>query len=91
MKKAFLLTIKGRVQGVGYRWFAKDRAHELDLTGYVKNLYNGDVEVFSEGEETTLERFIMDLRQGPSFSRVEEVIIKEYPYEGKYKDFSVTF
>ena len=91
MKKAFLLTVKGRVQGVGYRWFANERAKELAISGYVKNLWNGDVEVFAEGEEASLERFIIDLKQGPSFSHVQEVLSKEYPYEAKYEQFSVKF
>jgi len=91
MKKAFLLTIKGRVQGVGYRWFTRQCANELSVNGYVKNLYNGDVEVFVEGETTALERFMLDLKQGPSFSRVDQIVIKEFPYEAKYTDFQVTF
>ena len=83
--------MKGRVQGVGYRWFAREAARSLSLTGYVKNLYNGDVEAFAEGEEEQLERFILDLKKGPAMSHVENVIVKEYAYGPKFSEFNVTF
>ena len=89
MKIAFHLTIKGRVQGVGYRYYTQREAHNLGLTGYVKNLYNGDVEVFVEGEKETVEYFISYLRRGPDFADVDEIKVTKHHYEDKYEKFDL--
>jgi len=91
VKKAFLLTVSGRVQGVGFRWFTREQAEKLNITGYVKNLWSGSVEIFAEGEEERLERFILELKQGPSFAKVEAIRSEEFPYTSRYKQFSIAF
>ncbi|HFE64108.1 MAG TPA: acylphosphatase, partial [Caldithrix sp.] len=72
-KAAFVAFIKGMVQGVGYRYFAYRRAAVYDITGYVRNLADGSVEVFAEGPRTQLEAFLGELKRGPQLSYVEEV------------------
>ena len=75
--------MSGRVQGVGFRYFAHDAARREGLTGYVTNLADGRVEVLAEGEAESLERFERALRQGPSRSRVEHVVVDELdPHQG---------
>ena len=69
--------MSGRVQGVGFRYFAQDAARREGLHGYVTNHDDGTVEVSAEGEADALERFERKLRQGPSRSRVEHVMIDE--------------
>ena len=91
MKIARNLLIKGRVQGVGYRYYTQREAEKLGLTGFVKNLYNGDVEVYVEGDKEIVDYFISFLRRGPGFADVDEIKITEIPYENKYLDFSVSF
>ena len=65
------------MQGVGFRYFAQDAARREGLHGHVTNQDDGTVEVTAEGEAEALERFERKLRQGPSRSRVEHVMIDE--------------
>lgn len=66
-------VVSGRVQGVGYRYFALKRAEELGVAGFVRNTPDGSVEVIAEGSEELLAQFEARLKEGPSFARVEEV------------------
>ena len=58
--KAVRILISGRVQGVGFRWFAETRASKLAVAGYVRNLPEGHVEVLAQADEQTLESFCRD-------------------------------
>ena len=69
----FRYRITGRVQGVGYRYFALKEAHALGIAGYAKNLPDGSVEVVAEGPDDAVRSFEGRLREGPAFSRVELV------------------
>ena len=66
-------VVRGRVQGVGFRYFARRRALALGLTGWVRNRGDGGVELEAEGDRVALEAFLEALRQGPSASRVSSV------------------
>lgn len=83
------ITVKGMVQGVGYRYFCHRKADEFNIIGYAKNLYNGDVELEIEAEKGLAEDFIKHLKIGPAYSRVTEIEVKEIPYTNKYRTFSV--
>jgi acylphosphatase len=65
--------IHGRVQGVGFRYFAQREAEELGLTGYVRNLDDGRVEVYAMGPETKLSELAGRLHQGPRWADVRGV------------------
>ncbi|HUP28338.1 MAG TPA: acylphosphatase [Chloroflexia bacterium] len=73
-----LLTakIKGRVQNVGFRYFVQERARELALSGYVRNLADGSVYVVAEGPMEALRELEALLRRGPSAARVESVSVQ---------------
>ena len=88
-KLSFLAKISGVVQGVGYRYFVYREAEPLNLTGYVKNLTDGNVEVFAEGLKEDLNKLLIALRLGPSFSQVDDVKVEWKEYQGKYKKFSI--
>lgn len=88
-KEAFLAYISGIVQGVGYRYFAYRKANEYGLTGYVKNLPDGRVEVFAEGKKEVLDQFLSDLKRGPQFAMVEDVKIEWQSYQQKYDKFYI--
>lgn len=60
------LRISGRVQGVGFRWFTREEARRLGLSGWVTNLPNGDVEVSAGGEASSLDRLKRALEVGPT-------------------------
>jgi acylphosphatase len=69
------LTITGRVQGVGYRYFVLKRAIELGLNGFVQNLPNGSVYVEVEGFVEAVNLLIDSCRKGPAFAKVRDVEI----------------
>ncbi len=73
--KTLHAIVSGRVQGVGFRFFVENRASSLGLKGWVRNLRGGKVEVLATGEEVPLNQFVASLREGPTFSRVDEVDI----------------
>lgn len=81
--KNYQLTITGRVQGVGFRYSAVQKAKEHDIRGYVKNKYDGSVLIEAEGEETDLDHFILWCHRGPFSARVDNVI----RVSGSVKDF----
>jgi acylphosphatase len=67
------LEVRGRVQGVGFRWYVVDMARELRLTGWVKNRADGNVELAAAGEREALARLEAAVTAGPPGARVEEV------------------
>lgn len=67
------LRVSGRVQGVGFRWFALFEAQRLGLTGWVRNLPDGDVEAEAQGESAALEAFASALGRGPASAEVASV------------------
>jgi acylphosphatase len=79
MIKSKLLNIEGRVQGVGFRYFAYHLAKELSLYGWVKNIYDGTVKINVIGDEIIIDSFIEKLKTGNGFSRVDRMDITEYP------------
>jgi acylphosphatase len=81
--------IRGRVQGVGYRYFARQIALGLGVRGWVRNLPNGDVEAHAEAESNVLDRFRAELERGPSFSRVSEVIEEGASADARVTSFDI--
>jgi acylphosphatase len=77
MRVARRYVVSGRVQGVGFRYFALDAARREGLHGYVTNNEDGTVEAVAEGEAESVDRFERALRRGPSRSRVEQVRVDE--------------
>jgi acylphosphatase len=70
---AYRYIVQGRVQGVGYRYFARRQAEALGVAGYARNRPDGTVEVVAEGTEEALRDFETRLRAGPDFSAVSGV------------------
>ncbi len=85
------IIVQGVVQGVGYRFFAIQKARDYGLTGYVQNLQDGSVLVVAEGEKGLLNDFINDLKIGPRAAKVTKVDVKFSEKEKGYKNFSVKF
>jgi acylphosphatase len=67
------VLVRGRVQGVGFRWFVRETARDLGLAGWVRNRPDGTVEVAAEGSAVTLERLRDELRKGPPGAAVTSV------------------
>ena len=77
MRVARRFLVSGRVQGVGFRYFAAAAARREGLAGCVRNLDDGRLDVVAEGEVESLVRFERALRQGPSRARVEHVQVED--------------
>ncbi len=73
MKVARKYIIVGCVQGVGFRYFAERWANQLGISGYVKNCWDGNVEVYAIGDEHSLEEFRYHLAEGPRSARVTSI------------------
>ena len=89
MRIARRLLIAGRVQGVGFRWFAKDAAAREGVCGFVRNLPDGRVEAFVEGDQEAVTRVERALRRGPGGARVETVNVIDEDYAGTYRSFQI--
>jgi len=85
------IIVQGFVQGIGYRYFTLRKARDYNLVGYVKNLMNGDVLCEVEGEEGLVNDFIKELRIGPTFSRVTNIVVEKSNTIVGYTTFEVRF
>jgi acylphosphatase len=81
--------IRGRVQGVGFRFFAQDVARQEGVCGYVRNLPDGVVEAVAEGDIEAVTRFEIAIRQGPPGARVETVDASDSEPHGRAIGFTV--
>lgn len=88
--KRMHIIISGRVQGVGFRYFAVSLASRYHITGWVRNLYNGDVEMEAEGNSTRLTLFLQEIQEGNRFVRVRNMEISEIPLAHD-KDYKVVY
>lgn len=82
-------TIRGLVQGVGFRWFVTREASRLGLTGWVANCADGSVAVVAEGPAPAVEVLRRALDRGPSSARVEWVEARTVPARGEFDRFGV--
>jgi len=88
-KQRMYARVSGRVQGVGFRHFVRIEAQKLGLTGWVRNMPDGDVELEAEGPSPALEELRQRLWKGPALSRVDDVKDDLAPAQGGYQEFVV--
>jgi len=89
MRVARRFVLKGRVQGVGFRFFAERAAGMDGIQGWVSNRDDGAVEVFAEGEAEAMARFETRLRQGPPAARVDDVWMADDVPSGRATGFAI--
>ena len=89
MKVAKKFVISGRVQGVGFRFFAERCADQLGIAGYVKNRWDGDVEVYAIGDPASLEEFKRLLAQGPRSALVSNIEEASAAVSRQYRRFEI--
>lgn len=85
------LSITGKVQGVFFRKYAKDKADELMLFGWVANEGDGSVSAIVEGEENRVKDFIDWCHSGPSSAEVKKVKIDKQPYTAEFDSFEIRY
>jgi len=90
MRKLHII-VKGVVQGVSFRYFAAYNARHLSIHGYVKNLYNGDVEIGAQGEQQNLQIFLDKIKLGPPAARIDDIKIEEDPEQIEYDSFEIAY
>ena len=92
-KKTERLTarVRGRVQGVSFRFYTRDEATALGLTGWVSNCDDGSVEVVAEGSRPALDRLLAWLRQGPPAARVDDLQYDFLAATAAFDQFTVEF
>jgi acylphosphatase len=83
-------VIRGRVQGVGFRYFTRDQAMREGVTGWVTNRPDGCVEAYLEGDSEAVARVERALRRGPPGARVESVQVDAEEASGAYSQFDIT-
>ena len=88
LMKTLKIFISGAVQGVFFRQFIKDKADEIGVKGYVRNLEDGKVEVVIEGKDKEVNEMLKICRKGAPHSQVKELEIEEIPHQ-EFKDFKV--
>jgi acylphosphatase len=82
-------VIAGRVQQVGFRNFVEEAADNLHLSGWVRNLYSGEVEVVAEGSELQLQQLSALLKTGPQLAYIRDYQEDYSPATGEYRSFQV--
>ena len=85
------VVIEGRVQGVFFRDFTRQQARALGVVGWVRNLFDGRVEVLMEGEEEAVRTLLDHVKRGPPHARVETVDVTPETYTGEFEDFRVVY
>lgn len=88
-KERLQARIRGKVQGVSFRWYTRQTAIPLGLTGYAHNLPDRSVEVVAEGERSDLEKLLQFLHVGPPSARVDAVTSAWQTATGEFRDFSI--
>ena len=86
--RRLVARVMGRVQGVGFRAFCADEGMRLNVDGYARNLDDGvTVEVVAEADEMTLRAYVERLREGPAFSRVDDMSFRWEEATGEFRGF----
>lgn len=87
-----IIHVTGRVQGVGFRFFTYQKAQELNLIGYVKNLANGSVEILAHGEFNQINQLIKWLKSGgPTSAIIAQLQIERIKIDDHYTSFNVKY
>ena len=89
--RAIRAMVQGRVQGVFFRVYTRDKANQLQLVGWVRNNRDGTVECHAQGPNHAIAEFISFLHQGSPSSRVDNVTVNDVPVESTLHGFKITY
>jgi acylphosphatase len=90
-KEQRVIRIHGKVQGVGYRFFATRVARRLGLKGSIQNNRDGTVDAVVEGEKSVIDEWIEELREGPRYAEITKIDQETKDFTGRLGDFDVKF
>ena len=85
------IRIHGKVQGVGYRFYATRVARRLGLKGWIQNNRDGTVEAIVEGEKASIDEWVEEIREGPRYAEVTKIDADVKEFSGRLGDFDVKF
>jgi acylphosphatase len=85
------IFVTGMVQGIGYRFFVTRLSASLGLSGWVKNLPSGQVEITVEGDRSQIESMVRDLKTGHPYASVKGVAVEWKPWTGEFREFRVEY
>lgn len=88
MKKSIRLFITGSVQGIFFRQFIKDKADKIGVKGYARNLEDGRVEIFIEGNKDNVEQMLAFCKQGPQHAQIRSIEEKQESFQD-FKEFKI--
>ena len=91
MNNAVRIVVSGMVQGVGFRYFIQHHAEQLGLTGWVRNLANGDVEIEAQGDRSAVESLIAFARRGPRSAVVSKADVTWKSSGENYDRFEISY
>ena len=89
--KRIAAVVEGRVQGVGFRYFTRSRAQHYNLTGWVRNLPDGNVEFEAQGPGDRVDAFLEEIKKGPALSFISDIRTHELPAEEREEGFVIKF
>ena len=90
-KEQRIIRIHGKVQGVGYRFFATRVARRLGLKGNIQNNRDGSVDAVVEGEKSVIDQWVEELKEGPRYAEVTKIDQETREFSGRLGDFDVKF
>jgi acylphosphatase len=88
MKKSLRIYLSGIVQGVFFRSFVKENAERYNVKGFIRNLEDGRVEIFIEGDNDNVNKMLEVIKLGPKNSKIEKIEVKEEKFQG-FKNFKI--
>jgi acylphosphatase len=91
LSSAVHMIARGRVQGVGFRFFVRDKAARFGVRGWVRNMPDGSVEIHAEGSKEQLDEFITAVKEGPLFGHVSDLELEQIEPTNDYTTFSIEF
>jgi acylphosphatase len=89
--RAIRALVHGRVQGVFFRVYTRDKANQLQLVGWVRNNRDGSVECHAQGPDYAIVEFISFLHKGSPSSRVDDVAVNDVPVNTNLQNFKITY
>jgi len=87
--KTQVITVTGKVQGVGFRYYVYNLAQQLNIKGWVKNMSDGSVKIVAQGTIDNLYSLFAYIKKGPPLSRVDNALMTDYPEDDEFLNFTI--